>query len=360
MTGSAKSRRIRQFAQIFGVAAVGLVLSISAWFYVSNSDERIALQKFDQAATNNTQILKNGLNEYANKLIAVGTLFSATQHDLTRQEFDAFSNTLFKVQPAILGLSWVPHVTRDGRAAHELAAQRDGIIDYHIRDVGPDNSLVIAPERDEYLPIYYSTKESPSSKLYGFDLHDGGLRQQTFDAARDQNRIVASRGFLIRSGAGDRHGFVVALPIYLRGQSTETLEDRRRNIEGYVLGVFQIGRMADTILANLAPPLDIYLFEENAGPNDMPIYVRSSGSTSAIPMSLAALTPEPHWSGAVGTMGKSWTLVAPVPRQLFVRSHDRAWLIFAACLLVTGMVVAFMWNPCAPHAGLIDLRGRTR
>jgi diguanylate cyclase len=360
MFASAKPRRIKQFPQILGAAAVGIVLSTCTWFYVSASDERLALQRFDQDATDNTQILRNGLNEYSNKLVAVGTLFSATQHDLTREEFDAFSNRLFKDQPAILGLSWVPRVTRNGRAAHELAAQLDGIADYHIRDVGPNNTLVVAPERDQYLPIYYSTKERPGSKLYGFDLHDGGLRQHVFETARDENRIVASRGFLLRSGAGDRHGFVVALPIYLRGRPTGTLEDRRDNIEGYVLGVFQIGQMVDTILANLAPPLDIYLFEEDAGPTDMPVYLRSSGlnSTPALPRSFAALAAGPHWSGDVGTSGKRWRLVAPIPRQLIVRSHDRAWLILAASLMVTGIVLLFLWQS-ARTARRLDRLART-
>ena len=145
-------------AESLGAAAIGVTLSIATWFYVSTFDEKLALQKFDQDASADTQILRNGLNEYGNKLVAIGTLFSATQHDLTREEFVAFSSTLFRDQPAILGLSWVPQVTRTERAAHELAARHDGIIDYHIRDVGPNNTLVVAPERDVYLPIYYSTK----------------------------------------------------------------------------------------------------------------------------------------------------------------------------------------------------------
>ena len=271
MSDTEKSRRVKRLLPLMGAAAIGLALSTAAWLYVSSFDEKLALKAFHQEATDSTQILKNGLDEYSNKLIAIGTLFSATQHDLTRDEFVAFSGTLFKDQPAILGLSWVPIVKRRGRAAHELTARADGIVDYNIRDVGPDNVLVVAPERDEYFPIYYSTKESPTSKLYGFDLRDGSFRQRTFERARDEKRIAASPGFLLRSGQGNRHGFVAALPIYLRGYPVDTLEERRQNIEGYVLGVYQIGQMVDTILATVTSPVDIFLFETNAGPNEMPV-----------------------------------------------------------------------------------------
>jgi len=345
MNQTEKSRRRKRLLPLIGAATVGLAMSTATWFYVSAFDEELALKAFYQEATDSTQILKNGLDEYSNKLIAIGTLFTATQHDLSRDEFVAFSGTLFKEQPAILGLSWVPRVTRGGRAAHELAARSDGIIDYQIRDVGPNNTLEIAPERDEYLPIYYSTKETPTSKLYGYDLHDGGIRQRTFETARDEKRIAASPSFMLRSGGGDRLGFVSALPIYLRGHHSNTLEERRRNIDGYVLGIYQIGQMVDTILTTVTSPLDIFLFETNAAANDMPVYVRSSRlrDKPAVPIPFAALTARPHWLSDVSTSGKHWTIVSPAPERLIANSHIRAWLIFSVGLVLTSIVVAFMW-----------------
>ena len=95
MTGTAKSRQLKRLLPLFGVGAIGIAMSTAAWFYVSAFDEKIALKAFYQEATDSTQILKNGLDEYSNKLVAIGTLFSATQHDLTRKEFVASSGTLF-------------------------------------------------------------------------------------------------------------------------------------------------------------------------------------------------------------------------------------------------------------------------
>jgi diguanylate cyclase (GGDEF)-like protein len=334
----------RRLLPLIGATAIGLSVSAAAWFYVAAFDEKLALKAFSQEAADTTEILKSGLEEYSTKLIAIGTLFSATEHDLTRREFVSFSSTLFKDQPAILGLSWVPRVARIDRKAHEMVARTDGIVDYHIRDVGPDGTLVVAPERDEYLPIYYSTKETPTSKLYGFDLHDGGIRQRTFEIARDEMRIAASPGFMLRSGQGDRHGFVAALPIYLRGLPTETLAERRSNIGGYVLGVYQIGQMVDTIMAKGPSPLDIFLFETNAGGQDMPVHVRSSRfrDKPATPTTFASLTARMHWSNEINTSGKHWTIVVPAPERLTADSHMRAWLVVATGMLLTGMVLAFM------------------
>jgi len=360
MNESERSRRLKRRLPLVGAAVAGLAVSTAAWFYVSAFDERLALKGFNQEATDITQILKNGLDEYSNKVLAIGTLFSATEHDLTRTEFVAFSRTLFKDQPAILGLSWVPRVTRAGRAAHELAARNDGVLDYHIREVGPNNTLVVAAERDEYLPIYYSTKETPTSKLYGFDLHDGGLRQRTFETARDENRIAASPGFMLRSGEGDRHGFVAALPIFLRDRPINTLEERRQNIEGYVLGAYQIGQMVDTILKPVTSQLDIFLFDSNFDKKDMPVYVRSPRlrDTPPVPQSYEALTAGQHWASEVSISGKRWTIVAPAPEQLILNSHNRAWLIFSIGMLLTGIIMAFM-GVAARNARRLERLSRT-
>jgi CHASE1-domain containing sensor protein len=216
-----------------------------------------------------------------------------------------------------------------------MAARRDGITDYHIRNSAADGSLSIAPEQDEYFPIYYSSKETPDSRLYGFNLLDNsGPRQQMLDTARDENRIVASSTLQVRSGIGDRRGFLVVLPVYRYGQSSNTLEDRRQNLEGFVLSIFQVGVMIDSILANVMPPLDIFLFEPDAHSNEMPVYEHSLRlrSTLAVPMSLGQLTADQHWSSDLAANGKHWKLVVPRPRGSIAHSHDRAWLIFGpAC-----------------------------
>jgi diguanylate cyclase (GGDEF)-like protein len=347
MTEDARLGRVNPFASTLCAAVLGLVISVCAWLSVSATDERLALQVFNENATNNEMALESGLGRYSHNLVALGALFESTRNAVTREEFDSFSKTLLNGQAAILGVGWIPRVSRDERAAYELAARQDGITDYHIRNAAPDGSLAIAPQQDEYFPIYYSSKEPFDSKLYGYNLLDhNGPRQRMIDTARDENRIVASQTLLVRSGPGDRTGFLVVLPIYRYGRPLGTLEERRQNLKGLVIGLFQVGAMVEAILADVTPPLDVYLFEPNALPSDMPIYVHSSRlrSMPATPLSLQALTAAPHWSGGLSANGRQWKLIMPRPQRLLLRSHDRAWLVLGACLLITGLVVAYMWK----------------
>jgi len=353
-------RRIKQLLPIVCAALFGVTVSVLAWFAVAAADGRLALQEFDASASDNLQTLENGLNDYLTKLVALDALFYSTKQEVTRDQFDVFSKTLLKGQTAILGVTWIPRVTHDGRAAHELAAQRDGIVGYHIRDAAADGGQVIAADQDEYFPIYYSSKEALDSTLYGFNLRDNnGPRQQMLDAARDENRIVASRTLELRSGLGNRQGFLAVLPVYRYGQPSATEEDRRRNLKGYVLGVFQTGMMVDTILANGTPPLDVFLFEPGAG-DGLPVYVHVPRlrPKPTSPASLADLTARPHWTGDLSAGGKHWTLVVPRPEGSIAHSYDRAWLILGAGLLVTGLVVAYMRNSVR-YIRRLDILART-
>jgi CHASE1-domain containing sensor protein len=98
-------------------------------------------------------------------------------------------------QNAILGMSWIPRVTREQRAAYEHAATRDGIPAFRIKAVAADGSMAPSPEKDEYFPVFYTATESPGSRVYGLDLNDGGVRQKTLECARDYDSLATSPTF---------------------------------------------------------------------------------------------------------------------------------------------------------------------
>jgi diguanylate cyclase (GGDEF)-like protein len=75
-------------------------------------------------------------------------------------------------------------------------------------------------------------------------------------------------------------------------------------------------------------------------------------------VSLGELTAAPHWSGDLATNGRHWKLIAPRPQLSIGRSHDRAWIVFGGCLLVSGLVAAYMWKSVR-HARRLNELART-
>ena len=127
-----------------------------AWFAVAAWEDRIAARALAVSASNRTLVLQGGIDHYLNLLDVLRAFFNASEDGISRDEFNAFAGELLNGRKAILALSWIPRVTRDERARHELTGAREGIAGYRISIVGPDGRLLPAPEKDEYFPVFYS------------------------------------------------------------------------------------------------------------------------------------------------------------------------------------------------------------
>jgi diguanylate cyclase (GGDEF)-like protein len=282
------------------------------------------------------------------KLVALRALFESSREEISRKQFEIFAERTLRDQTAIQSVSWIPRVSHAERAARERSAIDDGIPDYHIKAVGSDGKLAPSPERQEYFPIFYSTEKPKTSPVFGIDLASEPKRQETLERASRNNQPATLADFTLHSGEGNRLGFFVMLPIYRQNLPSDTEEERKRNLIGFVQGAFQTSVMIETILAAAPEPtgLDLFLFSTSAGPVASPIYIYASRLRAAPPQpaAQAVLTAGTHWSGELRAGDGRWTLVAvPAPSAKFGIGHDRAWIILIAGLLVSGVVVAYLW-----------------
>ena len=67
-------------------------------------------------------------------------LFDSSDH-VGRGQFDKFTKQLLSGQSAILGMSWIPRVSAEQRAALERDAALDGVPGYRIKSVAADGTL---------------------------------------------------------------------------------------------------------------------------------------------------------------------------------------------------------------------------
>ncbi|MEA2952848.1 MAG: hypothetical protein QOJ96_2368, partial [Alphaproteobacteria bacterium] len=342
--GCTTPHSIRHRAPIWIIAVLGTALSITGWFIVSALEDRTSAAEFNLRANNMAVVLQNGVNEYLANMSALRALFESAPAAVGEREFLTFSDRLLRDHPAILSVSWVPLILDEERAAHEQAAQREGGDNYRIRRVSEDGALDPSPAAAEYFPVYYTTEKVSTDLVRGLNLADGGIRQQPLEKARDGGMLAASQEFTLQSGTGDRIGFFVVLPIYKRGLPHNSVEERRRNLVGFVQGVFQIDTMIAATLRGIRLPADYYV-SSKADTSTQPIYT-SLLKTSDEPLAAgrrAAIDTAFHWSGKIAVADRQWEMTA-VPEQRSVLVHHGAWLILTAGLSLTGVVFAFMWQ----------------
>jgi diguanylate cyclase len=340
------SRRLLLAVPLVIAGLVGGILSFTAFHFVWRVEDGISQKDLAAVTESHALALQSGLNEYLNKLISLRAFFEASQN-VTRDEFEHFAGRLLENEGAIQNFSWVARVTRAERAKFEREAQNDGIREFHIKAVTGDGGIAISPEHDEYLPVFYSTVKSKFSPIYGIDLRSQPMIEKRLDRARDLDELSAVPDFILHSVAGNVHGFLFSLPVYRPGVFHETLQDRQRNLMGFVHGAFLTGQAIEHILSATTAErgLDLSLFSADAGPDDPPLYVHSSRMRSkpVAPRTQADLAGGPHAVATLKAGEARWRIVTvPVPGGPLPTAHDRAWLVLAAGLLITAIVVLYL------------------
>jgi CHASE1-domain containing sensor protein len=135
------------------VGGAGLALSLAASYAVWHREVQLAELELSSRASSYALTLQFGITAYIRRLSGLRTLFDS-KVNVTRQEFATFTKQLLSGQTAILGMSWIPRVTREERTAHERAAEQEGLTNYHIKSVTSDGSLAPSPDRSEYFPSF--------------------------------------------------------------------------------------------------------------------------------------------------------------------------------------------------------------
>src|SRR5450755_1518065 len=266
--------RSRLYRPALIAACIGLLVSLAGAYAVGHWETRITRSEFEGVAETQAIVMQNGMNEYVSRLGALRTLFESANEEITRSEFETFSGRLFEHHPGILRVAWVPRINRKERAEYETAAIGDGISGYRIKTLGADGTMATSPQGDEYFPVFYST-EPKTSAVYGLDYSSDPERRAMLERARDNDLIAALRARLYEPKDGVRPmGVLVAVPVYAKGTSRTTTADRRRNLGGFVVGIFNLPLSLQSIRATSAasPAVNISVYPHDtgrmAGPED--------------------------------------------------------------------------------------------
>src|ERR1700730_11968421 len=77
----------KHFLPMFMAAVIGAALSIGGGLFVSQWEDRVAVQEFQFVAENQSGILQNGINQYLSRLVALRALFESSRDEVSRRQF---------------------------------------------------------------------------------------------------------------------------------------------------------------------------------------------------------------------------------------------------------------------------------
>jgi PAS domain S-box-containing protein len=268
---------------------------------------------------------------------------------VNRDQFNKFVEPI-ALQLPVEVLGWSPRVKAGDRMAFEAEVRQAGWPQYQITESKPPNMRAAARNRDEFFPNRFLEPTPPNVTMLGYDLASDPIRRAALDKARDSGVLAASSPVQLLRGTGDLTGFVFVAPVYTG--NPDTVAERRKQLRGYVLGVFRTQKIVDSALLSM-PKNDLaILLEDLAEPEDNKwLYRNEAGSQ-------VQTDPLARFQKPFEMAGRDWMMTI-LPTRSFIRAQlSRSYYWVAPMGLVITLLLGLYLNRLA--TGRVDAELLTR
>lgn len=317
------------------VLAMGIVLSVAAWFLTQSMVEREARFKFQAATHAVAATAQTHVRSYADLLYGLQGLFQADP-ETSRAAFDnyVYSLDLPVRYPGVRSITYARRVPASAKAEFERQLRRDPEL---IRRGYEDVVVKPAGERPEHFVLTYVEPLHANKTALGFDLASDQKRMAVIERARDTG-MPALTGLLILAAdqTQSETGLVMRLALYRKNAFTPDVERRREAFVGLANVTFLVRDLAQHMLSGEGSEMFTLSIHDTG-------FVDSASKPAPIELySGAALRPAQ--AGAVFSeslyvdMGqRRWELKLAAPQDHFLRTADKVlpWIALTSLLLVS-------------------------
>jgi|GEM_PF-2101575 len=301
--------------------------------------EHLRLQsEFDRTARNIVTTLRDSLENNLAVLDEFGGFYSASQK-IDRTEFKDFTDYILKRRKDIYMFAWSPRTPIQEIESMRKETAAHGIPDFSVKQYDHRGLIFPAQERDEYYPVFYVEPFQINKNILGLDQASYSVTQvaikKSIQTGRPASTIIMSLPQFEHEPPASRHGFQVFSPIYKNHSSTDTIEERKQNLAGFIVVAFHVRRMLESVMKNLTTTdLEIRIFARGIRAKEKLIYTYNAQSAEAF---------KERWkfTSEINVAGQPWTVVC-TSSDVFKKNHYRweAPAVFGVGILL-GFLLAF-------------------
>ncbi|MDH3717849.1 MAG: CHASE domain-containing protein, partial [Planctomycetota bacterium] len=275
---------------------------------------------------------------------SVNSLYASSVH-VERNEFTTFNQHLLSRHTGVQAMEWLPRVSREQRAEYEARARADGFTDFVFTERDAEGQFVAAGDREEYYPVFFVEPRAPNEAAIGFDVASNPDCREALCLARDSGHQVATGPLTLVQKTVDQTGLLVFDPIYAKDMPLSTVADRRRALQGFVLGVFRVDDIVQASLHQGSPREFHVTIVDAAAPPDKQVICSAmeNGSFQKAADVASHGGGDIGWSATLPIAGRSWQIDF-MPAAGFFASHSNRHLtlILSGGLAFTGLLGTFL------------------
>lgn len=276
-----RERALRPWHYTFAVVVLvlGLGLSLSIFTELRGRQRKQTREEFTRVARDCQAALRWNLSAD----IAAAEAFHAFHRaagGLDEEKFRSFATLLLRQYPSVAAFEWVPRVRASDRDRWE---GRDGA-NLTISELTAARLVVRAKDRDDYYPVSVVAtapargKSESASPVLGLDLASDPARAEAMRLACDLGRATGAARPVKLMEIGQQSAWVIVDPIFSGPKASATVEQRRANLEGYVLVAIQLDLVAREAWEQLkAQGISLYIFDGPAPSADGVVFSYAPG-----------------------------------------------------------------------------------
>lgn len=237
--------------------------------------------------------------------------------------------------------------------AQRVAASEVQALERRMKDeLGTDFKVHPDVERAEYFPILYlQPMDARNRQALGYDMFSEFVRNEAMSRARDTGEMAASGKVVLVQEIDENQqaGFLIYYPVYRDGGIPQTVEDRRRDLLGFIYSPFRAGDLFTGVFSGQeqtllyfevydgpAPELDQRLYASQATPPAKPRFART------LPLEIG---------------GRSWSVhFESTPAFVANSYHPLVWSVFGTGLALSSVIVAITHSLSRARARAVRLQ----
>lgn len=185
--------------------------------------------------------------------------------------------------------------------------------------------------RKEYVVlIYVEPFKGNNLKIFGYDNFSEPVRKQAMEKVRDSGNTLITGKVRLLEDEG-KIGFIMFTPVYNHYMPSNTLNERRRAIEGFVSAAFVMDELMPAILESELPEFDVTIFDGDSTDKKDLLYT-SDPAYNVSHMDMANLSK-------LEVNGRTWTIYTKAKSSFHSSEVDTR---ISLMIIIFGIVTSFV------------------